>query len=322
MRILAVDDSEDGRDITEAMLLAGGYDTVTTLGSADAAYRFLGISGETAQQSSEIDLILLDIVMPEIDGIDACASIRNDPRYADVPIIMMTSHSDTESLANAFIAGANDYIIKPLNRVELMARVRSALKLKSELDRRKAREQELLQRVSTLGSRKTTQRIDGNTGLFLAEVAEAYLASVTRSPPIHETSVVALAIDRLDAYRSTHGEARAAGIVAQVALAIRAITATVGVVAGIYPDGVIVLIVPGVPHSQTMTLAEALRACVVKLRVANPEALNASHFTASVAVVTARDRTSIDPAGLLTRALSTLKRVAAAGGNRVEPEYV
>src|SRR5580704_11047819 len=143
MRILITDDSEDGRELTEAMLVAAGYPDITAAASAADAYRFLGIGGPATQLPPVVDLILLDIMMPVIDGIEACARIRSDQRYSSVPIIMVTSLADTDSLANAFVAGATDYITKPVNRMELLARVRSALKLKSELDRRQAREREL-----------------------------------------------------------------------------------------------------------------------------------------------------------------------------------
>ena len=160
-------------------------------------------------------------MMPEIDGIEACARIRNDPRYVDVPIIMVTSLDDMDSLANAFVAGATDYITKPLNRVELLARVRSALKLKAELDRRQARERELLQFMSTWGDRRASIWIDETTGLFVGEVAEAYLVAATHFRSDSETSVIALAVDRLDAVRSTQGDMAVAGILARVARAVQ-----------------------------------------------------------------------------------------------------
>src|SRR5476651_173049 len=171
MRILIIDDSEDGRDIADAMLVAAGYGVVNAVGSAAEAYRFLGIGEGATQQPSAVDLILLDIMMPGIDGIEACARIRSDKRYSNVPIIMVTSLADADSLANAFVAGANDYITKPVNRVELLARVRSALKLKAELDRREAREQELLQVMSESGNRRVVRWIDEATGLFTGHVA-------------------------------------------------------------------------------------------------------------------------------------------------------
>lgn len=151
MHILVVDDTENSRDIAEAALLSAGYRDVSTAGSAIEAYGFLGLEKSLDGDDADIDLILLDIVMPEIDGIEACARIRSDARYSDLPVIMVTALADMDSLSNAFVAGATDYITKPLNHIELLARVRSALKLKAELDRRQARERELLSFLSTLG---------------------------------------------------------------------------------------------------------------------------------------------------------------------------
>jgi phosphoserine phosphatase RsbU/P len=321
MRILVVDDSEDGRDIAEAMLLAAGYADVRTMKSAAEAYRFLAVGGPATQEPSQVDLVLLDILMPEIDGIEACARIRNEERYSDVPIIMVTSLDDTGSLANAFVAGANDYITKPLNRVELLARVRSALKLKSELGRRQARERELLQFMSTWGDRRAANWIDKTTGLFVGEVAEAYLLAARQFSSDSETSVIALSIDRLEAVRSTRGDMAVAGIMSRVARAVRAIAARVGVIAAAYRDGVIVLVVPELPSEAAAQLGEAMRAAVCKLRISNPESIAASHVTASVAVVTGMVSRGIDSVDLLTRALSAVPKVAAAGGNRVVPQY-
>jgi PleD family two-component response regulator len=320
MRILVIDDSEDGRDIAEAMLVAAGYEHVSTAGSAADAYHLLGI-GEPATQPSGIDLVLLDIVMPEIDGIEACARIRRDQRYSSVPIIMVTSLGDTDSLANAFVAGATDYITKPLNRVELLARVRSALKLKAELDRREARELELMQLASRSGDRRASNWIDGVTGLFTGEMAEAYLVADANFPAGSDTSVIALAIDRLDAYRATKGNA-GAGIMVRVADAVRATVAAVGVVAAIYRDGVIVLVLPEQSRMPALKLGEALRAAVSGLKIANPESIAANHVTASVAVVSGRVKGGTDRIHLLTRAISALSKVTAAGGDRVVPECV
>src|SRR4051794_17675548 len=135
MRIMVVDDSEDARDLTEGALLSAGYTDVLTAGSGWDALRLLDV-GRTTEEHPVVDLVLLDIVMPEMDGVEACARIRNDARYADLPVIMVTSLDDMDSLANAFVAGATDYVAKPVNRIELVARVRAALKLKAELDRR------------------------------------------------------------------------------------------------------------------------------------------------------------------------------------------
>jgi len=317
MRILIVDDSEEGRDIAEAMLLSAGYQDISTASSAEEAYDFLALDGPATTEPSPVDLVLLDILMPEIDGIEACARIRNVARYADVPIVMVTSLADMDSLGSAFVAGATDYITKPLNRVELLARVRSALKLKSELDRRQARERQLLEFVSTWGDRRASHWIDDATGLLVGEVAEAYLMAADNFPSNDDSSVIALAVDRLDAYRSTQGEAVAASIMSRVASAVRATAANVGVIAAAYRSGVIVLIAPELRSKAAQDLGEALRASVSGLAIGNGESIAADHVTASVAVVTGRVNGWIDRAHLLTRAILAVPRISAAGADRV-----
>ena len=124
MRILVVDDHDEYRDLTEAALNAAGFLDVVTTASAWDALNILDVWG--ADRDPSVDLILLDIVMPKLNGIQACARIRQDERYAKLPIIMLTSLDDMESLADAFIAGATDYITKPFSRTELVARMLTA----------------------------------------------------------------------------------------------------------------------------------------------------------------------------------------------------
>jgi PleD family two-component response regulator len=319
MRILIVDDAEEAREIIEAALWSGGYKDIATAESGWEAMKFLDVGGGSNGVPPAADIVLLDIMMPEIDGIETCARIRNDPRYVDTPIIMVTSLDDMESLSNAFVAGANDYINKPLNRVELIARVRSALRLKAELERRQARERELLQFLSNWGDRHASVWIDEATGLFVGEVAEAYLTAVTERHPGALMSVLALAIDRLDVICSAQGEDKARLIRAQVADSVLRAAATIGVIAASYRNGMIAVIVPELGALLARNLGETLRQAVAKLAIANSEAIAADHVTASVAVATGRVRSGVDRVELLTRALSSAQAAAAAGGNRVVP---
>ncbi len=316
MRILIVDDSENSRDLTEAALLSANYHDVTTVNSAWDALKILDV-GRNTDEPGIIDLVLLDIIMPEMDGIEACARIRNDPRYGDFPIIMMTSLDDMDSLANAFVAGATDYVTKPINRVELVARVRSALKLKAELDRRQARERELLNFMSSWGDRRATLWIDEATGLFVGEVAEAYLTAETKHKADDTISILALTLDRFDVYRSEHGVEASQGVLARVGQAVCGLAATIGIVAAAYRNGVIVLVAPECGASAARQLGEALCNAVSRLRLPNAESIAADHFTASVAAVTGKAKRGIDRVHLLTQAISNAQNTAATGGNRV-----
>ena len=133
-KIIAIDDSDIAQDFIRATLADIGFDNVTGFQDPLKALDAIKLGSKPA------DLILLDIMMPEMDGIELCARIRAIDAWHDVPIIMLTSRKDMNSLTQAFMAGANDYVTKPFDRFELQARMRSCLRLKSELDRRRASE--------------------------------------------------------------------------------------------------------------------------------------------------------------------------------------
>jgi sigma-B regulation protein RsbU (phosphoserine phosphatase) len=316
LRILVIDDSEDCRDLTEAALLSAGYDDVVTGASGWDALKILDIGG-TRDNPPAVDLMVADIVMPDMDGIEACARIRNDERYADLPIIMATSLDDEGSLANAFMAGANDYITKPLNRVELLARVRSALRLKAELDRRRMRERELLHFMSNWSDRRAGVWIDEVTGLFVGEVAEAYLAAMSAEDGNDAVSVLAICLDRFEAYRCAHGENAAGSVLAQVAQSVRRLAATVGIVAAAYPNGTIVLIAPEFDSKAAREFGDTLNRTISKLRLPTPKTDALRQVTASIAVITGRIKRGIDRAHLLTQAIAKAQDTAEVGGNRV-----
>jgi len=316
MRIIVIDDSEDSRDLTEGALLSAGYTDIVTASSGWEALKILDVGRNTDERPS-VDVALLDIVMPDMDGVETCARIRNDPRYGDLPIIMVTSLDDMNSLSNAFVAGATDYVTKPVNRVELIARVRAALKLKQELDRRQARELELLAFLSNWGDRRAGLWIDEATGLFVGEVAEAYLATACGCGSGEEISILALMLDRFDVYSAANGEAAARGVIAEVSRAVRRLAATIGVVAASYRNGMIILVAPEIGTNAARELGETLRTTVAKLRLPHSESIISDYVTASVVAITAQVKRTVDRIHLLTQAISQVQDAAGAGGDRV-----
>ncbi|MEO1144507.1 MAG: hybrid sensor histidine kinase/response regulator [Cyanobacteria bacterium J06638_22] len=123
--ILVVDDEPNNFDVIESLLIGQPYELQYTY-SGKEAIAFL----DTFQP----DLILLDVMMPDMDGIEVCKRIKTLPQWQTTPIIMITALSAKEDLERCLTAGADDFISKPVNSLELRARIKSMLRIKSQYD--------------------------------------------------------------------------------------------------------------------------------------------------------------------------------------------
>ncbi|AND06593.1 response regulator [Bacillus thuringiensis] len=142
MSILIVDDNPVNIFVIEKILKQAGYHDLVSLNSAQELFEYIQF-GKDSSRHNEIDLILLDIMMPEIDGLEVCRRLQKEEKFKDIPIIFVTALEDANKLAEALDMGAMDYITKPINKVELLARMRVALRLKSELNWHKEQEENL-----------------------------------------------------------------------------------------------------------------------------------------------------------------------------------
>jgi len=119
-RILVIDDLPENVFLLRDRLEHEGYEVLTA---------YDGKSGIEKAITEIPDLILLDVMMPDINGFDVCKTLVNDSRTSAIPIILVTAKTDVEDTKEGLDAGAYGYIKKPFNKVELLARVKSALKL-------------------------------------------------------------------------------------------------------------------------------------------------------------------------------------------------
>lgn len=124
MKILVVDDEQSIRELLEFNLKKNGYETLT---AADGL--------EALQKVEGTDLILLDLMLPEIDGIEVCRRLKTAARTADIPIIMLTAKAEEVDRIIGLEMGADDYVAKPFSMRELMARIKAVLRRSSSSDR-------------------------------------------------------------------------------------------------------------------------------------------------------------------------------------------
>jgi CheY-like chemotaxis protein len=117
-KILLVDDSATVLLMEKMVLAKGPYDVVTAMDGQDAV-----------EKAAELrpDLILMDVIMPRLDGFEACRRLRAAEETREVPIILVTTRGELKSVETGYEAGCNDYITKPINGAELLTKVRSAL---------------------------------------------------------------------------------------------------------------------------------------------------------------------------------------------------
>ena len=124
-KILCVDDDPRNLTLLKAMLLPRGYDVVTAMNGSEAL--------EKIRTEGGIDICLLDIMMPGMDGFDVCRQIKSDPIHRNIPVVMITSLADSkENRILGIEAGAEDFISKPFESAEVLARIKMLLNVKSQ----------------------------------------------------------------------------------------------------------------------------------------------------------------------------------------------
>jgi adenylate cyclase len=147
-RILIVDDNETNRDILATRLATQGYDLCQAADGEEAL---------SAAKTLLPDLILLDVMMPKLNGFEVCRRLKSDSTLPFISIILVTAKTDTKDIVVGLDAGADEYLTKPVDQAALLARVRSVLRLKSLHDRVLAQAADLASWNQTLEQRVTEQ---------------------------------------------------------------------------------------------------------------------------------------------------------------------
>ena len=220
-RILIADSSSEDAENLRILLNIGGYFDLIFASETTDVLSLLGVYNPKSY-IAKFDLVLIDIFMDNSDGIRVLKTIKSMEHMKDTPFIVVTNNTNLQDMLSSFEVGATDYVMKPIyNRIELIARINSALQLKMEMDIRKAREQELLIITKLLdesnkklrqanATLETLAFYDALTAIANRRYFDKYLSSEWSRAQrnVSPISIVMMDIDFFKLYNDTYGHQR------------------------------------------------------------------------------------------------------------------
>jgi diguanylate cyclase (GGDEF)-like protein len=194
-KILVVDDVAVNVQLLTTYLTSVGYDVLTARDGEEALERVA---------ATQPDLILLDVMMPKLNGFQVCERLKSDPATKVIPVIMVTALNEIEDKIKATESGADDFVSKPFNKLELLTRVKSLLRIKQLHDDLRAKVRELEQARERLRQLAIT---DGLTGLYNHRYLKEHLEQELLRAQRHQlhVAVVMLDIDHFKKFNDTYG---------------------------------------------------------------------------------------------------------------------
>lgn len=273
-------------------------------------------------------VILLDLIMPDIDGLTVLRYLRSNPLTRDIPVVVLSTREDPALKAEAFATGANDYLIKWPDRIELLARLRyhcrwyvtlqqrdEAFRALRVSQRKLAENNLMLKRIASL---------DGLTGIpnrrhFDGQLEDEWLRSAREQSWL---ALVMLDIDHFKRYNDLHGHLAGDECLKLVAGAIARSLWRPGDLAARFGGEEFVVILPGTNHEGAQIVAEKLRDTVEALGLPHGHSSASRYVTVSVGLATTIPGRGEPVLNLLAQADSALYAAKEAGRNRVVSESV
>lgn len=315
LKLLIVDDSKTTLKVFRAVLEDAGYD-VETKESAKEAFEFLGL--DTAEDmGNDVDLVIMGHMMRGIDGIEATIKLKASGKHVDIPIIMVTAKTDDDSLRESFEAGVADYINKNFNQVELLAKVRSLVKLKQEMDHRKevATQLEKANRHLHLLS-----VLDGLTDIPNRRALDNFMKRewkrAMREPqPI---SLIMVDIDNFKPYNDNYGHQMGDIALKKVASALTRMVNRPGDIVARYGGEEFTIVLVNTEAAGAKIIAEYTRSAVASLNIPHEYSTAGDHLTISLGVSTLVPEKGSSPKNLIENADKALYQAKEGGRNQVK----
>lgn len=317
-KILIIDDVPKNIQVAASILQNNGY---------QMAFAQDGVTALKQIKTKRFDLILLDIMMPEMDGFEVCQRIRSNPANKEIPIIFLTAKEDADSIVKGFELGAMDYLTKPFNGAELQARVQTHLELyrsKKELIAANRRlNKEISERIKVEKelerSKEEYRKLsihDSLTGFY--NTRHLYSAMETLTAESHSKglnfSLIFLDIDNFKRVVDTHGHLNGSKALAEVARTIKSclLAPAYGVA---YGGDEFVVVLPGFNQQKALKKAQEIRSKMLET-VYLPGVNKGVHLEASFGVSTYPNDAS-DIKTMLAKADQAMFQVKSEGKNAV-----
>ncbi len=290
-RLLIVEDSATMRRVMRRFLESTGY-VIFEAGDGEEALRLAA--------RERPDVILLDVQIPLLDGFGVLASLQTDPALSEIPVVLVTARSQAEDVADGLHRGAHDYLRKPFQQPELIARVQAAMRTKALRDELHARNAQLELMVST----------DLVTGLLNRRATDEQLGSLMSRSRRHATalSVLIVDVDRLHEINSVHGSSVGDAVLEEVAARVSGELREEDILGRWGGDEMLVL-APDTGPEGAVTLAQRIRAAVAGTAVDT----DAGPVVTSVSIGASTLADGDDQDGLVRRAEQSLETTGGIG---------
>ncbi len=316
--ILVIDDSNASRTLICHILRQEGYRHILEADSVRQAFAIVQDLGQDNENGlpTAVDLLLLDIAMPEMDGIATCIKFKATPQTADVPIIMVTADTNDDSLQSAFDQGAMDYVNKPINRVELCARVKSALLLKEEMDNRIKLSQELAKANKILQRSALT---DGLTGIPNRRYFDEFLEKEWRRCRREQQPITLclLDIDLFKAYNDNYGHLQGDECLKKVAAILAAVVKRPGDLIARYGGEEFAIILSDTPESGGCAVAKRIMKELAARNIPHDHSTVSDRVTMSVGIAMLIPKAATAVHDLISQADRALYEAKKMGRNRI-----
>lgn len=326
MTIFIVESDKTDQQWLDAVLKKNGYNSVFMTDSVTTAKITLGLAQQVPDDNTprmDIELFIINPGLGTQDGFDLCRLIKNSFQYEDTPIIVSASGSVTGELQMAFAFGAADYLSKPLTETEVLTRIRAALKLKHEVDRRRSREKELLEVTKQLTDLNSLlarhSLIDGllgcaNRRCFDTTLDQEWRRSFRSSLPL---SLIMIDIDFFKQYNDTYGHQAGDDCLVKVINTVRQILKRPSDLLARYGGEEFAIVLPETKLDGALTISQRIIAAVNELKLPHQASKIADHVTVSIGVTTVVPFAAGSPRKLVEATDKMLYEAKHSGRNKV-----